>query len=49
MRFETLIKLSVVLLPVKSVAPALAQTDRDDGPTLRVLSSRPAMRSSRDV
>jgi endonuclease/exonuclease/phosphatase family metal-dependent hydrolase len=38
MRFETVIKLSIVLLPVMAVLPAPAQTDRDDGPTLRVLS-----------
>jgi len=38
MRFETKFKLSVALLPVMAVSPALTQTERDDGPTLRVMS-----------
>jgi hypothetical protein len=38
MRFDSVIKVSVVLLPLMSTAPAPTQTDRDEGPMLRVLS-----------
>lgn len=38
MRFEAVIKLSVVLLTVMGVTPATAHSGRDEGPTLRVLS-----------
>ena len=38
MRVKTIIKLSLVLLPMLAITPAAAQKDRDEGATLRVLS-----------